>query len=88
MMFESDDEWRFKRWPLLINDDDGDDFSVTSGNYCNKEIDACYSSPCKNGGACKRKEGGFTCLCAPNFAGKTKIFSTVMVQVLDSIFKH
>lgn len=57
-----------------FNDDDGDDFSVTSGNYCNKEIDACYSSPCKNGGACKRREGGFTCLCAPNFAGKVKIF--------------
>uniref|UniRef100_K1PF79 Cadherin EGF LAG seven-pass G-type receptor 1 n=1 Tax=Magallana gigas TaxID=29159 RepID=K1PF79_MAGGI len=46
-------------------------YALTSGNYCNKEIDACYSSPCKNGGACKRKEGGFTCLCAPNFAGET-----------------
>ncbi|XP_061178872.1 cadherin EGF LAG seven-pass G-type receptor 2-like isoform X2 [Saccostrea echinata] len=46
-------------------------YAMTTGDYCNMEIDACYSSPCKNGGQCKRKEGGYTCLCAPNFTGET-----------------
>ncbi|XP_062576129.1 cadherin EGF LAG seven-pass G-type receptor 2-like isoform X1 [Saccostrea cucullata] len=46
-------------------------YAMTTGDYCNMEIDACYSSPCKNGGQCKRKEGGYTCLCAPDFTGET-----------------
>lgn len=66
-------------WWLLLKNDDDDDFLVIFGNYCNKEIDVCYSSLCKNGGVCKWKEGGFICFCVFNFVGKMKIFLIVMV---------
>ncbi|XP_034944720.1 protocadherin-like wing polarity protein stan isoform X2 [Chelonus insularis] len=36
---------------------------------CDMEVNLCYSNPCKNGGTCKRKESGYTCICNPNFTG-------------------
>ncbi|XP_052061386.1 cadherin EGF LAG seven-pass G-type receptor 2-like isoform X1 [Mytilus californianus] len=45
-------------------------FAGNSSAFCSLEVDLCYSNPCRNNGQCIRKEGGFTCKCAQNFAGK------------------
>uniref|UniRef100_A0A5F8GI98 Cadherin EGF LAG seven-pass G-type receptor 3 n=1 Tax=Monodelphis domestica TaxID=13616 RepID=A0A5F8GI98_MONDO len=41
-----------------------------TGDYCETEINLCYSNPCRNGGACARREGGYTCICRPHFTGE------------------
>ncbi|XP_056138305.1 cadherin EGF LAG seven-pass G-type receptor 1-like [Lampris incognitus] len=41
-----------------------------TGDYCETEIDLCYSSPCQNNGKCRTREGGFTCECPENFTGE------------------
>lgn len=41
-----------------------------TGDYCEIEINMCYSNPCLNGGVCTRREGGYTCMCRENFTGK------------------
>ncbi|KAM5148803.1 cadherin EGF LAG seven-pass G-type receptor 3 [Mantella aurantiaca] len=40
-----------------------------TGDYCETEINLCYSSPCHNGGMCVRREGGYTCICKERFTG-------------------
>ncbi|XP_062897742.1 brevican core protein-like isoform X4 [Mobula hypostoma] len=30
---------------------------------------SCYPNPCKNGGTCEEKKGGYACLCLPSYAG-------------------
>ncbi|KYO29743.1 prestin isoform B [Alligator mississippiensis] len=40
-----------------------------TGDYCETEINLCYSNPCLNGGVCTRKEGGYTCICRQHFTG-------------------
>uniref|UniRef100_A0A8C6JQ68 Uncharacterized protein n=1 Tax=Melopsittacus undulatus TaxID=13146 RepID=A0A8C6JQ68_MELUD len=40
-----------------------------TGDYCETEINLCYSNPCRNGGSCTRKEGGYTCVCRQHFMG-------------------
>uniref|UniRef100_A0A8D0H436 Cadherin EGF LAG seven-pass G-type receptor 2 n=1 Tax=Sphenodon punctatus TaxID=8508 RepID=A0A8D0H436_SPHPU len=34
-----------------------------TGDYCETEIDLCYSSPCGSHGRCRSREGGYTCEC-------------------------
>ncbi|XP_074952154.1 cadherin EGF LAG seven-pass G-type receptor 3 isoform X1 [Phalacrocorax aristotelis] len=41
-----------------------------TGDYCETEINLCYSNPCLNGGICTRKEGGYTCICRQHFSGE------------------
>uniref|UniRef100_A0A7N4PQZ0 Cadherin EGF LAG seven-pass G-type receptor 3 n=2 Tax=Sarcophilus harrisii TaxID=9305 RepID=A0A7N4PQZ0_SARHA len=41
-----------------------------TGDYCETEINLCYSNPCRHGGACARREGGYTCICRPHFTGE------------------
>lgn len=41
-----------------------------TGDYCETEINLCYSNPCLNGGVCARKEGGYTCICREDYTGK------------------
>ncbi|XP_055704133.1 protocadherin-like wing polarity protein stan [Phlebotomus papatasi] len=36
---------------------------------CDTEVDLCYSDPCRNGGTCVRREGGYTCVCGEDFTG-------------------
>ncbi|KAM4722755.1 cadherin EGF LAG seven-pass G-type receptor 3 [Rhinophrynus dorsalis] len=40
-----------------------------TGDYCETEINLCYSNPCQNGGVCARREGGYTCICRERFTG-------------------
>lgn len=37
---------------------------------CDTEVNLCYSNPCKNGGTCQRREGGYTCECLDGFIGE------------------
>ena len=34
------------------------------------DIDECKQSPCKNGGTCTNKPGGYSCVCAAGFEGE------------------
>ncbi|KAJ1062052.1 hypothetical protein K5549_008394 [Capra hircus] len=38
-----------------------------TGDYCETEIDLCYSSPCGAHGRCRSREGGYTCECQEDF---------------------
>lgn len=40
-----------------------------TGDYCETEIDLCYSKPCGAHGVCRSKEGGFTCECFEDYTG-------------------
>ncbi|XP_019732668.1 cadherin EGF LAG seven-pass G-type receptor 1-like isoform X3 [Hippocampus comes] len=41
-----------------------------AGDYCETEIDLCYSGPCENNGRCRSREGGYTCECLEDFTGE------------------
>lgn len=41
-----------------------------TGDYCETEIDLCYSNPCGNNGRCQSREGGYTCECQEGYTGK------------------
>ncbi|XP_043572174.1 cadherin EGF LAG seven-pass G-type receptor 1-like [Chiloscyllium plagiosum] len=40
-----------------------------TGDYCETEIDLCYSNPCGNNGICRSREGGYTCECYEDYTG-------------------
>ncbi|XP_049823743.1 protocadherin-like wing polarity protein stan isoform X2 [Aethina tumida] len=45
-------------------------FTGSKEHYlCDTEVNLCYSSPCKNNGTCKVREGGYTCVCPAGFTG-------------------
>ncbi|XP_063053636.1 cadherin EGF LAG seven-pass G-type receptor 1 [Engraulis encrasicolus] len=41
-----------------------------TGDYCETEVDLCYSGPCRNNGRCISREGGYTCECPADFTGE------------------
>nr|XP_023395785.1 cadherin EGF LAG seven-pass G-type receptor 1 [Loxodonta africana] len=41
-----------------------------TGDYCETEIDLCYSSPCGAHGRCRSREGGYTCECLEDYTGE------------------
>uniref|UniRef100_A0A8C1TJ47 Cadherin EGF LAG seven-pass G-type receptor 1a n=1 Tax=Cyprinus carpio TaxID=7962 RepID=A0A8C1TJ47_CYPCA len=41
-----------------------------TGDYCETEIDLCYSGPCHNNARCRSREGGYTCECLEDFTGE------------------
>ncbi|TTV75071.1 Cadherin EGF LAG seven-pass G-type receptor 2 [Bagarius yarrelli] len=51
-----------------------------TGEFCETEIDLCYSNPCGNHGACRSHEGGFTCECREDYTGETKSTVSPFVQ--------
>ncbi|XP_019328267.1 PREDICTED: LOW QUALITY PROTEIN: cadherin EGF LAG seven-pass G-type receptor 2, partial [Aptenodytes forsteri] len=42
-----------------------------TGDYCETEIDLCYSSPCGSNGRCRSREGGYTCECHEDFTASS-----------------
>ncbi|XP_058860276.1 cadherin EGF LAG seven-pass G-type receptor 2-like isoform X2 [Acipenser ruthenus] len=40
-----------------------------TGDYCETEVNLCYWNPCRNGGLCRSREGGYTCECPEEFTG-------------------
>uniref|UniRef100_A0A6Q2XJT5 Cadherin, EGF LAG seven-pass G-type receptor 2 n=1 Tax=Esox lucius TaxID=8010 RepID=A0A6Q2XJT5_ESOLU len=41
-----------------------------TGDYCETEIDLCYSKPCGANGLCRSREGGYTCECLSDYTGR------------------
>ncbi|XP_046730560.1 cadherin EGF LAG seven-pass G-type receptor 2 isoform X2 [Silurus meridionalis] len=41
-----------------------------TGEFCETEINLCYSNPCGNHGLCRSHEGGFTCDCLHDYTGE------------------
>lgn len=44
--------------------------NIYSINNCSEFVNYCESQPCMNGGTCEATDGGYTCVCTANFAGK------------------
>ncbi|KAE8623202.1 hypothetical protein XENTR_v10005537 [Xenopus tropicalis] len=40
-----------------------------AGDYCETEIDLCYTRPCGEHGICQSHEGGYTCQCEEAYTG-------------------
>ncbi|MGH0135362.1 UNVERIFIED_CONTAM: hypothetical protein FKN15_075439 [Acipenser sinensis] len=51
-----------------------------TGDYCETEVNLCYWNPCRNGGLCRSREGGFTCECPEEFTGgcRDSVFHAVL----------
>uniref|UniRef100_A0A3Q3JZ56 Cadherin EGF LAG seven-pass G-type receptor 2 n=1 Tax=Monopterus albus TaxID=43700 RepID=A0A3Q3JZ56_MONAL len=43
-----------------------------TGDYCETEIDLCYSKPCGAHGVCRSREGGYTCECFEDYTGENR----------------
>ncbi|XP_028302604.1 cadherin EGF LAG seven-pass G-type receptor 2 isoform X3 [Gouania willdenowi] len=41
-----------------------------TGDYCETEVDLCYSKPCGPHGVCRSREGGYTCECFEDYTGE------------------
>ncbi|XP_031423976.1 cadherin EGF LAG seven-pass G-type receptor 2 isoform X2 [Clupea harengus] len=41
-----------------------------TGDYCETEVDLCYSKPCGPHGICRSREGGYTCECLDDYTGE------------------
>lgn len=46
-----------------------------TGDYCETEVDLCFSSPCGGNGRCRSHEGGYTCECHEDFTGESPLSS-------------
>ncbi|KAL7022348.1 hypothetical protein ACKWTF_012208 [Chironomus riparius] len=61
----------------------------TEAYLCDSEVNLCYSDPCQNGGTCKQKENGYTCICKNEFTGnncekKLKAAPTCFNEICES----
>ncbi|XP_060784124.1 cadherin EGF LAG seven-pass G-type receptor 1 isoform X2 [Neoarius graeffei] len=59
-----------------------------TGDYCETEIDLCYSAPCKNNGKCRSREGGYTCECPENFTGENCEVSSQSGRCVSGVCKN
>ncbi|GAA6101335.1 cadherin EGF LAG seven-pass G-type receptor 1 [Tachysurus ichikawai] len=59
-----------------------------TGDYCETEIDLCYSAPCKNNGKCRSREGGYTCECPEDFTGENCEVSTRSGRCVTGVCKN
>ncbi|CAN8027195.1 unnamed protein product, partial [Ixodes persulcatus] len=52
-----------------------------AGDFCQVDVDECFSSPCLNGGKCQDHPGGFVCSCDFGWTGEV---CEVRLRVCDS----
>lgn len=51
-----------------------------TGDYCETEIDLCYSKPCGAHGVCRSREGGYTCECVDDYTGERNYLKVLKRQ--------
>ncbi|KAI7790755.1 cadherin EGF LAG seven-pass G-type receptor 2 precursor [Triplophysa rosa] len=59
-----------------------------TGDYCETEIDLCYSKPCGPHGICRSHEGGFTCHCLHDYTGERCEISSRSGRCADGVCKN
>uniref|UniRef100_A0A671R1D6 Cadherin EGF LAG seven-pass G-type receptor 1-like n=1 Tax=Sinocyclocheilus anshuiensis TaxID=1608454 RepID=A0A671R1D6_9TELE len=59
-----------------------------TGDYCETEIDLCYSGPCHNNGRCRSREGGYTCECLEDFTGENCEIDTGSGRCVPGVCKN
>ncbi|XDV52911.1 hypothetical protein PO909_021553 [Leuciscus waleckii] len=59
-----------------------------TGDYCETEVDLCYSGPCQNNGKCRSREGGFTCECPQDFTGERCEVNTRSGRCVPGVCKN
>ncbi|CAN9508289.1 unnamed protein product [Ophioblennius macclurei] len=59
-----------------------------TGDYCETEIDLCFSGPCQNNGRCRSREGGYTCECMEDFTGEHCELNTSSDQCVPGVCKN
>nr|XP_036862660.1 cadherin EGF LAG seven-pass G-type receptor 1 isoform X3 [Manis javanica] len=59
-----------------------------TGDYCETEIDLCYSSPCGAHGRCRSREGGYTCECLEDFTGEHCELNTRSGRCANGVCKN
>ncbi|XP_034022451.1 cadherin EGF LAG seven-pass G-type receptor 2 isoform X2 [Thalassophryne amazonica] len=59
-----------------------------TGDYCETEIDLCYSKPCGAHGVCRGREGGYTCECFGDYTGERCELSARSGRCVPGICKN
>uniref|UniRef100_W5KN35 Cadherin EGF LAG seven-pass G-type receptor 2 n=1 Tax=Astyanax mexicanus TaxID=7994 RepID=W5KN35_ASTMX len=59
-----------------------------TGDYCETEIDLCYSNPCSAHGVCRSHEGGFTCECLHDYTGERCEVSSRSGRCVEGVCKN
>ncbi|XP_036415720.1 cadherin EGF LAG seven-pass G-type receptor 2 [Colossoma macropomum] len=59
-----------------------------TGDYCETEIDLCYSNPCGVHGVCRSHEGGFTCECLHDYTGERCEVSSRSGRCVEGVCKN
>ncbi|XP_068774552.1 cadherin EGF LAG seven-pass G-type receptor 2 isoform X2 [Struthio camelus] len=59
-----------------------------TGDYCETEIDLCYSSPCGSNGRCRSREGGYTCECHEDFTGERCELNTRLGRCVPGVCRN
>nr|XP_055073359.1 cadherin EGF LAG seven-pass G-type receptor 2 [Misgurnus anguillicaudatus] len=59
-----------------------------TGDYCETEIDLCYSKPCGPHGICRSHEGGFTCECLHDYTGDRCEISSRSGRCTDAVCRN
>ncbi|XP_056462221.1 cadherin EGF LAG seven-pass G-type receptor 2 [Gadus chalcogrammus] len=59
-----------------------------TGDYCETEIDLCYSKPCGAHGVCRGREGGYTCACSDDYTGERCELSSRLGRCAPGVCKN
>uniref|UniRef100_A0A8C5MSH5 Cadherin EGF LAG seven-pass G-type receptor 1 n=1 Tax=Leptobrachium leishanense TaxID=445787 RepID=A0A8C5MSH5_9ANUR len=59
-----------------------------TGDYCETEIDLCYSNPCGKNGLCRSREGGYSCECREEYTGEYCEVSSLSGRCVPGVCKN